>query len=74
MLIEADGEVVGRAVLFRRVWPNVAVEENSLNQAISRLRKELGETGAGGIVEAVPRRVYRVTLKPEPQGEPQRIG
>ena len=69
VMIEADGEVVDRDALFRRLWPNVAVEENSLNQAISRLRKELGETGDEGIVETVPRRGYRLTLKPEPLGK-----
>lgn len=69
VMIEADGEVVDRDALFRRLWPNVAVEENSLNQAISRLRKELGETGNEDIVETVPRRGYRLTLKPEPLGE-----
>jgi DNA-binding winged helix-turn-helix (wHTH) protein len=63
VLIEADGQVVERQVFFQRLWPNATVEESNLNQAIARLRKELGT--AGDIIETVPRRGYRLLVRPE---------
>src|SRR5688572_18679470 len=44
--VERPGELVSKAALMGAVWPNVIVEENSLNQSISALRRVLGETPA----------------------------
>jgi TolB-like protein/tetratricopeptide (TPR) repeat protein len=44
--VERPGELVSKAVLMGAIWPNVVVEENSLNQSISALRRVLGETPA----------------------------
>jgi predicted ATPase/DNA-binding winged helix-turn-helix (wHTH) protein len=42
-LLENAGEVVDKAELLRRVWPNNIVEEGSLRFQINALRKALGE-------------------------------
>jgi predicted ATPase len=42
-LLERPGQVVGKAEILRRVWPNNIVEEGSLRFHITTLRKTLGE-------------------------------
>ncbi|HLK22660.1 MAG TPA: transcriptional regulator [Bryobacteraceae bacterium] len=42
-LVERAGETVGKNELLDVVWEHTAVEENSLNQCISAVRKALGE-------------------------------
>ena len=42
-LLQAAGTVVGKDELLATVWPDTVVEENNLNQAISRLRHLLGD-------------------------------
>jgi DNA-binding winged helix-turn-helix (wHTH) protein/TolB-like protein len=42
-LIENRDRIVGKDDLMQAVWPHVVVEENNLNQAISSLRKALGD-------------------------------
>src|SRR5215213_1740836 len=44
VLLEENGRVVGKDELMRRVWPDVAVEENNLTVNVSALRKSLGES------------------------------
>jgi DNA-binding winged helix-turn-helix (wHTH) protein/Tfp pilus assembly protein PilF len=41
--VERQGELLGKRELLHALWPNVVVEENSLNQVVSQLRKALGE-------------------------------
>jgi DNA-binding winged helix-turn-helix (wHTH) protein/Tfp pilus assembly protein PilF len=41
--VERPGELLGKRELMQKLWPNVVVEENSLNQVVSQLRKALGE-------------------------------
>lgn len=41
--LERPGELLGKRELLAALWPNVIVEENSLNQVVSQLRKALGE-------------------------------
>ena len=41
--VERPGELLGKRELLQALWPNVVVEENSLNQVVSQLRKALGE-------------------------------
>jgi adenylate cyclase len=55
------GEVVGKHELMKAVWPGVVVEENNLNQAISALRKALGDGGRSGrrLIVTVPGRGYQ---------------
>src|SRR5260370_6224943 len=42
-LLENAGEVVGKAELIERAWPDVTVEEGSLRVHLSALRKALGD-------------------------------
>jgi DNA-binding winged helix-turn-helix (wHTH) protein len=43
VLLEADGSLVTKEELFRRVWPGIIVAEENLKVQISALRKALGE-------------------------------
>jgi DNA-binding winged helix-turn-helix (wHTH) protein len=43
LFLAHPGELLGKRELLQRLWPNVIVEENSLNQVVSQLRKALGE-------------------------------
>jgi len=43
VLIEAQGDLVSKDEILRRVWPNIVVEENTLQVQISSLRRALGE-------------------------------
>jgi DNA-binding winged helix-turn-helix (wHTH) protein len=42
-LVERAGELVPRSELIGALWPNTVVEENNVYQAISSLRRALGE-------------------------------
>src|SRR5882724_8765910 len=42
-LVERPGELLPKRELLKALWPGVIVEENSLNQVISLVRKVLGE-------------------------------
>jgi len=55
VLLEERGNVVPKEVLIQRVWPDSFVEENSLNQTVSALRKVLGPK----FIETVSGRGYR---------------
>jgi TolB-like protein len=58
--VERPGELVSKTALMGAIWPNVVVEENSLNQSISALRRVLGETPAEHrFIVTAPGRGYR---------------
>ena len=42
-LIEADGSLVTKSELLRRVWPGIVVAEDNLKVQIAALRKALGK-------------------------------
>lgn len=56
-LIARRDRVVGKDELIAAVWPGRVVEENNLTQAISSLRRGLGEEAAS--IVTVPGRGYR---------------
>jgi DNA-binding winged helix-turn-helix (wHTH) protein/Tfp pilus assembly protein PilF len=59
-LVANAGEIVTKNALIDAAWSGVAVTDNSLEQAISALRKALGESRAATkLIETVPRRGYR---------------
>ena len=58
VLVENAGRALEKDELLRRVWPDAFVEEGSLTQNISVLRKVLGEEG-GPYIETLPKRGYR---------------
>jgi DNA-binding winged helix-turn-helix (wHTH) protein/TolB-like protein len=70
-LIEHRAHVVGKDELLRAVWPHVVVEENNLNQAISILRKALGDSrDSPNFILTVAGRGYRfiADVTSEPSG------
>jgi DNA-binding winged helix-turn-helix (wHTH) protein/Tfp pilus assembly protein PilF len=61
-LVSHPGERVSKDALVSAGWGDVAVTDNSLEQAISSLRRALGSRTAGDpYIETVPRRGYRFT-------------
>jgi TolB-like protein len=59
-LVQHQGELVDKATLMQAVWPGAVVEENNLNQAITSLRKALGEKrGEHRFILTDPGRGYR---------------
>jgi TolB-like protein len=43
LFLERRGELLDKQTLMATIWPNVVVEENSLNQHIALIRRALGE-------------------------------
>jgi DNA-binding winged helix-turn-helix (wHTH) protein/Flp pilus assembly protein TadD len=65
-LVAHAGQVVSKASLVEAGWGAVAVGDNSLDQAMSRLRKSLGQTAGGACyIETVPNRGYRFAASVE---------
>ncbi len=59
-LVSNVGEVVSREALIEAAWGNTAVTENSLRQAIRRLRQALGDGRNGAIyIETLRTRAFR---------------
>src|SRR5690349_20797517 len=60
LLVEHNGELVGKDELVRTVWADSFVTENSITKNISILRKTLGGgDGEERYIETVPKRGYR---------------
>ena len=59
VLIEHSGHVIQKNELMMRLWTDSFVEESSLTQNISLLRKALGEAGEQQFIETVPKLGYR---------------
>ena len=59
-LVEHAGELLDKDRLLAKLWPGLVVEENSLSQAISGLRKALGDDAQNSrFIQTVPRRGFR---------------
>ncbi len=56
-LLSHAGDVLSKDALIEAAWAGVAVTDNSLEQAISGLRRALGKA----VIQTVPRRGYRFT-------------
>lgn len=59
LLVEHGGHILERDELMKTLWPDSFVEESSLTQNISLLRKALGENSQQQFIETVPKRGYR---------------
>ncbi len=59
VLVENRGHVMTKTSLMESLWPDSFVEESSLTQNISLLRKALAERGRGEYIATVPKRGYR---------------
>jgi DNA-binding winged helix-turn-helix (wHTH) protein len=59
-LVAQPGQIIAKDDLIAAAWQDVAVADNSLEQAISSLRRTLGTHPSGSaFIETVPRRGYR---------------
>jgi len=59
-LVARPATVVSKDELFDALWPDVAVTDNALTQAVSELRQALGDDAASpAFVQTVARRGYR---------------
>jgi DNA-binding winged helix-turn-helix (wHTH) protein/TolB-like protein len=63
LLVTNTGQVLGKDEMMKQLWPDTFVEEGTLAQYISRLRKALGDSAAW--IENHPRRGYRFTAPVE---------
>jgi DNA-binding winged helix-turn-helix (wHTH) protein len=62
VLAEAEGQVVTRETLFRRCWGSPNVGEDSLNRAVSAIRKlAAGAGGSSFAIENISRTGYRLS-------------
>lgn len=60
VLLENRGHVLTKDELMRTLWPDSFVEESSLTQNMSLLRRALAEAGDGKqYIETIPKRGYR---------------
>lgn len=61
VLLDANGAVVTRSELFEQAWGGAQVGDDSLNRAVARVRKILGDVALGRIeLETIPRTGYRL--------------
>ena len=66
LLVRHAGELVPKESLVSAGWGDVAVTDNSLEQAISSLRRGMGPRADGShYIETIPRRGYRFTASAE---------
>src|SRR5215471_15490564 len=66
-LVESKGRVLEKDELLKTIWTDTFVEENSLTQNISNLRKVLGEeTNGQQYIQTIPKRGYRFLMPVTP--------
>ena len=59
-LVARQSALVSKEDLFKALWPDVAVTDNALTQAVSELRQALGDNSSKPVyVQTVARRGYR---------------
>lgn len=60
LLASKPSQLVTKEDILRELWPDVAVTDNAITQAVSELRHALGDSAtAPRFVQTVPRRGYR---------------
>jgi DNA-binding winged helix-turn-helix (wHTH) protein len=59
LLVSKAGQILSKDALIEAAWPDVAVTDNSLEQAISGLRRLLGSAEGPPYIETAARRGYR---------------
>ena len=66
-LVARQSALVGKDELFAALWPDVAVTDNALTQAVSELRQALGDDSSKPTyIQTVARRGYRFIAAVEP--------
>jgi adenylate cyclase len=63
LLVEKAGALVSKEELVERVWPGIAVTDDSLVQCITELRRALGDD-SHSIIKTAPRRGYLLNSEP----------
>src|SRR5688572_20400508 len=58
VLVENAGHVLEKSSLMEQLWPDSFVEESSLTQNVSLLRRALGDAD-NNYIETIPKRGYR---------------
>ena len=67
LFVTRHGQLLEKEHLMAVIWPDTVVEENSLNQIISTLRRTLGESrGENRFIATVPGKGYRFTAQVHP--------
>ena len=64
-LLRNAGHICEKEELIKAVWPNTFVEDTSLAQNISQIRRALGETPTCRFIETISRRGYRFIAEVE---------
>jgi DNA-binding winged helix-turn-helix (wHTH) protein/cytochrome c-type biogenesis protein CcmH/NrfG len=59
VLVARAGHIVSKDHLIEAAWPDVAVTDNSVEHAISAIRRVLGQTADTPYIETLARRGYR---------------
>ena len=70
-LLENSGRVVSKDELFRAVWPDVTVTDESLTRCISDIRLALGDAEQR-IIKTVPKRGYLLAVAVSGEGPAER--
>ncbi len=83
-LAQRGGDVVSREELLTALWPGLIVGDNALTQAVTKLRKALGDTAREPTyIEAISKRGYRLIAavdrldrprQPQPSAQPPGLG
>ena len=62
LLLDSGGKVVTRAELFEQCWGGGIAGDDSLNQAVAKLRRTAAQVAPGLFeIETIPRTGYRLT-------------
>jgi DNA-binding winged helix-turn-helix (wHTH) protein/tetratricopeptide (TPR) repeat protein len=73
-LVARQSALVGKDELFSALWPDVAVTDNALTQAVSELRQALGDDPSKPTyIQTVARRGYRFIAPVEPLPVPHPV-
>ncbi|NTS76737.1 winged helix-turn-helix domain-containing protein [Catenovulum sp. SM1970] len=71
VLIQYQGQSVSRKRILELVWPDTIVSDNSVNQAVTQLRKLLGDNSQNSIfIKTIPKVGYQLVASvyyPEPE-------
>ncbi|MET0088068.1 MAG: winged helix-turn-helix domain-containing protein [Sedimenticola sp.] len=63
-LSDNAGQTVTREQLFQALWPGVIVSDDTLTQAVIKLRKALGDSAKNArYIQTIPKRGYRLCAK-----------
>src|SRR5437763_12379300 len=74
VLVENAGHALSKDELLNKLWPDSFVEESSLTQNVSILRKALGEDPARPqYIETIPKRGYRFIADVEEHDESETV-